>query len=359
MYKILDRYILKKYIGAFLFVMFLLTLVICLVDYSEKSEDFTDGGLSVWDAIQQYYFYYVPFLANVISPLFVFISTIYVANRLASHTEIVAMLSSGMNMSRIMLPFVVGAMLIGGVIFYSVGWMIPKANLKRIEFELKYFGENEYEVEDDVHLSLDDSTLVYAQSFRIKSNVAYQFTLERIRDKQVVRKISTYRADWDTTQGKWKLYPYTLRTFEDGVETVQKMPTIDTTINLQPIDFMSRESDYLNMTLGELKQEVQRRKERSLGMWEDYEIEYYTRFSYPVAIIILTIMGFLVSARKSRTGTAGPLVVGFALAFVYYVLLQLGKGIVGDLGMPLWAGPWIPNLIFIFVNIGLYKNIPK
>ena len=359
MFKILDRYILKKYIGAFVFVMLLLTLVICLVDYSEKAEDFADGGLTVVDAIQQYYFYYLPFLANIISPLFVFIATIYVANRLASHTEIVAMLSSGMNMSRIMLPFVIGGAIIGGVIFYSVGWVIPKANLKRINFEMKYFGENEYEVEDNIHLNLDDSTYVYAQNFRIKSNVAYQFTIERVRDKQVVAKISTYRADWDTTNLKWKLYPYTLRTYENGIEKLSKMPSIDTALNLRPIDFMSREGDFLNMTLSQLKKEVKRRKERSLGKWEDYEIEYYTRYSYPIAIIILTIMGFLVSARKSRTGTAGPLVVGFVLAFVYYVLLQLGKSIVGDFGMPLWAGPWVPNVVFIFVNIALFKNIPK
>ncbi len=359
MLKKLDIYMLKKYIAAFFFVMLLLTLVICVVDYAEKSDDFNDAGLSLLDVLKDYYLYYIPFLANIISPLFVFISTIYVANRLASHTEIIAMLSSGMNMWRIMVPFVLGGVLVGSLIFYGVGWVIPKANIKRLEFETKYLDGLDYSVGDDIHVNVNDTTYAYVQTYRHTSGTAYHFTLEQFKDKQLVRKLSTHRIDWDSVTSKWKLHPYWERTYDNGKETLKKYAKKDTLINLFPVDFQNVTGDQIYMTLGELKKEVKRRKDRSLGMWEDYEIEYHVRTAYPMAIIILTVMGFLVAARKTRNGSAGSLVVGFALAFIYYVLLQLGTGVVGGMGLPLWLGAWMPNFIFVFVNVLLYRNIPK
>ena len=358
--KILDKYIIKKYLGTFIYLVWGLCLIICVIDYSEKIDDFKDANLSFTDVVLGYYMHLIPYLANFLSPLMIFISTILVTARLAGDTEITAILAGGVSFKRIIWTYMQGAILIAGITFYEIGWVIPSSNKERINFELTYLGENKDIDVQNIHIKENDSTYVYLQDFNSSINVGYYFSLEIMDGKELRYKLSAPRANWDTTDNKWHVTNYTLRTYYNDKEQYHFFKTekiVDTEVT--PDDLGPSHNMHQAMTIPELKEFIEVETKRGTGGLEFYIMEYYERFTYPFAILILTFMGVVVSARKSREGIAKQLVIGFVLCFVYYGFLQLGRNFTQSDDLHPLLSAWVPNLVFLVAGVVLYKTVPK
>ena len=135
--KILDRYILKKFLSSYLFVVLILIAVTTLIDITEKSDDFLEHQLT-FSQIVDYYMDFIPWIANLITPITVFIAAVFVTSKLAGHTELVAVLSSGVSFRRMLIPYLIGSVLIASVSFYLNGWMIPNSDKSRVAFLVQY-----------------------------------------------------------------------------------------------------------------------------------------------------------------------------------------------------------------------------
>lgn len=359
MIRILDRYILKKYFTVFFFTVLAFILIICAIDFAEKNDDFMKHKLSYDIVFSKYYLNLVPALANYLSPLFVFISTIVVVSMMASNTEIVAILSSGVSYQRFLYPFILGAILLAGITFYLIGWTIPKSNVERVDFEVKYLKKTYRFSDRDVHFLIEPHTYAYLQSYNTDINVGYHFTLETFEGKKLVSKLKTNRIAWDSTTGKWNMSDFTIRTYNGEKEAVTRYQKSDTLLNLYPRDFGSRHNYHQTLTFPQLKNYIAEQKIRGLDNVDIYIIEYYDRLAYPFAIIIMTLMGVVISSKKSREGVAFKIVTGFLLAVAYFIFLQLGRVFVSDGNIHPMLGSWIPNLVFIVIGIYLYIKTPK
>ena len=340
---------------------FALTIVICAIDFTEKNDDFAENNAPKEAIIVDYYLNMALYLLNVASPLFVFLSTIFMTTRLASHTEIIAMLSNGVSYSRVLRMYLWGALLLALFTFLNVGYILPKANAKRIEFELTYIKNKTLTHRSHAYFYVNDSTYAYVGSYSIKDQRGYSlFTLETFNDAhELVSRLEANSIDWNPEKESWKLSSYKIRSFRNGIETIKKYPSKDTVLNLYPKDFEDQYNTEQTFTLSELLTKAEDLKRRGLEGALTCTIEYYERITYPFAIILLTLIGVIVSSRKSREGIAQQLILGVILAFSYFIFLQLGRGFVNDGSIHPLLGAWIPNIIFGGIGFLMYKQLPK
>jgi lipopolysaccharide export system permease protein len=357
--KLLDLYILKKYLKTFAFAVGMLVAVICVIDFVEKNDDFIKHSLSFGFVMRHYFLPVIPFYANLLSPITIFIATVFVTARLASHTEIVAMLSSGMSFRRLLLPYCMGALVVGLSVFGLIGWVIPIANKTRVAFEIKYVKNPYTYTGHDVHFKVAPDAFVYLGSYNNTANIGYNFVLETIRGTKLVRKVQADAISWNEKKQMWHLEQQTVRTFDGERETLTRRPARDTTLNLFPKDFASTYRIEETLTTPELNRLIQTKIERGSDDTALFLVEKYSRQAYPFAILILTVMGVIVSARKARGGVGLQIALGFALAFVYLVFVIISRGFATANTLPAWLAAWLPTLVFTGVAGVLYRFVPR
>ena len=357
--KILDKYILGKYLTTFVFVVIILVSVICVIDYTEKNEDFITKNVPLKEIFISYYLNFIPYLVNLLSPIIVFIATVFVTAKLSARTEIIAILNTGASFARLLYPYLLGSCFIAVITFYMYGWVIPKASRIRHGFENQYVRGQYYFDKRNVHLKVAPKTYVFLESYNNTINTGYQITLETIDSNKLKEKISASRFIWIVESKKWRLEYYTRHTFNGFKETESKGEYIDTTLNLTPKDFETQHMLYEQLTINELDAHVALLRERGAENVEPYLIEKYKRIAYPFAIIILTIIGVIVSAPKSREGVGLQIAMGFALSFMYILLLLVSESFAGSGFIPAYISVWIPNIIFSVIGFILYIRVPK
>ncbi len=356
--KLIDRYILKKFLGAFVFVVLVIVSVICIIDITEKNEKFISNSLS-FQQVFGYYMDFFPYIANMITPITVFIAVVFVTAKLASHTEIIAILSSGVSFVRLMVPYLIGALLIGAVSFVLTGWIIPQANKDRVAFEIAYFEKPYYFSEKNIHIKVGPELYLYIESYYNQSNKGNKFTLERIEGTQLLEKLSADALLWDSENERWKLNNWKIRKFEGFIEKVSFGEEMDTTLNIHPKDFENSYRLYETFTITELDQFIKELRSRGADNIEIYQIEKYFRFTSPFTVIILTFIALIVSARKIRGGAGFQIALGFLIAFIYIIFYIFTRSIAEVGGMNPALAVWIPNLIFAAVGLLMYKTVPR
>lgn len=357
--KLLDKYILKKFLVTFFFVVALLVTVIVVIDYTEKNEKFVRNNVST-EMIIEYYLSFIPWIANLIAPITVFITSVLVTTGMAAKTEIVAILSGGVSFRRMMVPYLIGATVIAITSFYANGWLIPNSNKHRINFEIEYLKKPFYFNERDIHFKIAETDYLYMERYNNRSEVGYRVTMERIEDKKLKAKLTARKMTWDDSLKTWRLKNWELRTINDFGEDFDKGKSIDTLINLSPEDFENKYQLNETMNLTELNDYIGLLKLRGADDISIYENEKYIRYMLPFTAIILTFMGVSVSAEKSTRGGAGfKIALGFLIAFVFIIMFVLVKAIAEAGSMNPMLAIWIPNIIGGIATIILYRFVPK
>jgi lipopolysaccharide export system permease protein len=356
--KILDWYILKKFLTAFFFVVLIIVAIICIINLTEMNDKFIKHQLSA-STVAKYYLYYSPYIANLVSPIMVFIATVFVTSQMASHTEIIAILSSGVSFRRMMVPYLVGSALLAVLTFFLMAWIIPNSNKFRIKFELAYL-KSPYSFEgNNVHFRVAPNTFIYIQNYYSGENRGYRFSLEKIKGTQLKEKLTANYITWLPKEKKWNISDYEVHKFEGLKEEILKGKSFDTTLNLYPKDFESTYSLQESLTLPELTRYIKEQKERGKPGLEIYIIWRYTIFTYPVAIIILTIIGLIVSSRKSRGGAGFQIALGFLIAFIYIIFVVMSRSIAQAGTIDPLLAVLLPNIVFSIVGIVLYHTVPR
>lgn len=356
--KKIDWYILRKFLGSYVFVVLIIVSVVCIIDITEKNEKFIANSLDAKEVLA-YYVDYFPYVANMITPITVFIAVVFVTARLASHTEIIAILSSGVSFVRLMVPYFIGGLLIGALSFVLTGWIIPQANKDRVAFEIAYFEKPFFFSERNIHIKVGPDLYLYIESFNNRSNRGNRFTLEKIQDNNLKEKLSAEVIQWDEQAERWKLVNWKKRSFEGFLEQVTYGQEMDTALNILPKDFENTYRLYETFTITELDRYIEELRSRGADDIEVYLIEKYFRFTSPFAILILTFIGLIVSARKMRGGAGFQIALGFLIAFIYIIFFIFTRSIAEVGGMDPALAVWIPNLIFAVVGLIMYKTVPR
>lgn len=357
--KILDRYILKKFLTTFFFVVGMLVLIIVVVDITDKNEKYIKNDVPI-NEIFKYYIAFIPWIASLITPITIFITTVLVTANLAVKSEIVAILSAGISFRRMMVPYFIGACIIAGISFYLNGWLIPNSNKFRIGFEAEYLKKPLNFNEKNIHIKVGEDIYLYIQRYANHRDIGFHVTLEKMKGTKLIEKLTAKKMIWDTTIHKWKLQNWNIRKINDYKETFETGVSIDTSINVFPSDFTTNSNLNETFTNDELDDYIERQKSRGADDVKIYEIEKYVRYMLPFTAIILTFMGITVSAEKStRGGTGFKIALGFLIAFIFIILFILAKAIAGASNLNPIIAIWIPNIIGTITGIIIYQFVPK
>jgi lipopolysaccharide export system permease protein len=358
-FRILDRYIFKDFLKSFFFIVLMLTLVICMIDVVEKNDDFIKTKPGLYRILFVYYGNYIPYIANMLSPITVFIATVFMTSRLAARTEIIAMLSSGISFIRLLVPYIAGSGLIGMGTYFLIGYTIPEANKKRIAFELAYI-KNPFHFDGrNTHIKISPLSYFYIQSYNNETKEGSFCTLENVKGTQLLKKLKADRFIWQETSQRWRLENVQVFDFTRLPMPFVRIPRLDTVLPLRPKDFESQYMKYETLNNRELGNYLRELKSRGADNTESYEVEQYLRITYPFSVIILTLIGVILSARKSREGAGFQIALGFVLAFVYIIFYITSRTIAQAGSLDPLLACWLPNLVFAVIGLVLYKSVPK
>jgi lipopolysaccharide export system permease protein len=358
--KILDRYILFKFLSTLFFIVLGLTAVICVIDFTEKNDDFIRTSPGWGKIFGDYFLNFFPYMVNMLSPITIFIATVWVTSRLAARTEIVAILSSGVSFIRLLVPYVIGATIVAGFIFILNAYILPPANRTRVAFEVEYTRDPFTFDRRNIHLKVAPDTYAYLESYNISTNTGYLFTLETIKDGRLITKTKADRVIWIPTASQWRMENTVERDFlGDGTADIRFRSRADTTLRITPADFANNYLHYETLTTPELNHHISELEARGADNINPYRIEKYLRLTYPFAIIILTVIGVILSARKSREGIGFQIALAFLLAFIYILFFTMSRSIAQAGSIPPLLACWLPNIVFSLIGVVLYRTVPR
>jgi len=358
--KILDIYVIRKFLSSFFLAIGLILCIVVIFDLSEKIDDFIESGAKLDVILFDYYLNFIPYFAVLFSSLFAFIAVIYFTSRMAYNTEIIAILNSGMSFRRLLLPFLLSATFIAALSFYLSDQVIPGANKIKLDFEEQYIRKRPIRFKTkDFHRQIEPGVYMYLQSYSNVSKVGYQFTIEKFEDGELVSKMFADQIRWDTTKNKWRARRYYIRTIDGLHETVEDGPFLDTTLAIHPDDFKMRLSIVETMSLKELDKFIKKQVMQGETNITAYQIERHNRIAFPFSTFILTLIGVAVSSKKMRGGIGLQIAIGVVISFVYILFTQFSKQFaIGGL-LPVMAAVWLPNIFFSIVAIFLMRMAPK
>ncbi|NQT77682.1 MAG: YjgP/YjgQ family permease [Bacteroidetes bacterium] len=357
--KLLDIYIIKKFLGTFFYAISLLIIIVIIFDISENIDEFLEKDAPLSEIIFSYYLNFVPYFINLFVYLFTFISVIFFTSKLASNTEIVAMLSGGVSYYRFLRPYFISAIILALMSFYLGNFLIPKTNIKRREFKDKYMENLDLDKDRNIHLRIGPQTYVYLENFNSSTNVGIKFSLEEFEGNKLTYKLMADRLRWDSTENQWSIDNYIIREIGALRETIRKGQKLDTTFKLIPSDLYIKKEDFEEMNFWELRERIDEEKLKGSEKVTIYEVEKHKRIAAPFATIILTLIGVTLSSRKVRGGIGMHLGLGILFTFTYILFMQITVvfATFGDLSPFLAA--WIPNMVFAVIGLLLLKTAQK
>src|SRR5687768_2417487 len=197
--KLIDKYILKRFLSTFFFVVLILLAVITVIDLTEKMDKLAKADVTGLQ-IARYYQDFIPWIGSLITPITIFIATVYVCARMAGRTEIIAILSSGISFRRMLLPYFIGAFIVAVISFVLTGWIIPDSNKSRLAFEVQHLKGKFYFDKRNIHIQVAPSVYLYLQSYNNSTNTGYHFSIEKFEDQKLVEKLTANRIEWDTAK---------------------------------------------------------------------------------------------------------------------------------------------------------------
>jgi lipopolysaccharide export system permease protein len=362
--KKIDWYILKKFLTTFFFAIFLFAIIAVVVDVSEKTDDFVRTGLGVKKIITDYYSGFIPHIIALLLPLFVFISVIFFTSKMAGRSEIIAILASGTTYGRWLRPYWIGGILLASLLWYANQYVVPRANTIRGNFEAKYIDANNSYARlvgnsSNIYLRVDSFTYAAIYSYDTLTKRGGYVYIFRTQGTKVVENIRAEAIAWDTAVRKWRLDNVLSRKVEPLRENVTWETTRVMDFSFKPYDLSRDKYTKDKLTSPELNRFIKLEELRGSEGLNDLKVERYRREATCITVILLTLIGAVVAGRKVRGGSGVHLAVGFVTAALFIITDRFSTIFSTKGNLPPMIAAWIPNTIFLFVFIYLYRKAPK
>ena len=351
--KLLDLYILKKFLGTYFFSIILIMAIVVMFDVNEKLDAFLTAPFK--ETLGDYCLSFLPYFANQFSPLFVFIAVIFFTSKMAGNSEIIAVLSSGVSFKRLLVPYLVGASVIAALSFVLSNYAIPPTNVRRLDYTNKYVKNKKVEEGVNIQLMVSPDVVAFIGRYDAKKNTGYQFSLDKYKGKTLVSTMKAQTIIYDTLY-KWRVQNYIVRDFDGMKESMRKGASLDTVISMEPRDLIISKNDQEMLTTPELDTYVTKQKQRGVANITQFEIEKEKRYAMTAAAFILTLIGMSLSSRKVKGGMGVNIGIGLVLSFSYILFSTVTSSFaVSGITTPRIA-MWIPNAVYLIIGIVLYKR---
>jgi lipopolysaccharide export system permease protein len=357
-FSIIDWYIIKKFLGTYIFTIGLIIAITVVIDLNQKVDNFIKTSPSTYAIIFDYYLNFIPYFINLFSSLFVFIAVIFFTSKLADNSEIIALMASGLNFNRLMRPYLISATIIAICTFLLNSFIIPPGNVKRLDFENTYVRTKKVDYASNIQLEVEPGIVAYFNSFDNNTRSGRGFSLERFENKKLVSRLTAKIIRWDSLY-HWTINDYMIRDFIGMKEQITTGEKKDTILTIIPSDFLISINDSEQLTTPRLKAYIDRQKKRGIGNIQLFEIEYHKRYAMAFATFILTIIGASLSSRKIKGGMGLNIGIGMGLSFSYILFMQISSTFATSGSLSPMMAVWIPNILFAGIAAFLYSRAPR
>ncbi|WP_299271265.1 LptF/LptG family permease [uncultured Prevotella sp.] len=360
--KVLDWYIIRKFIGTYIYSIALIISISIVFDVNENLAKFSQYHAPLKAVVFDYYANFVPYFANLFSPLFVFIAVIFFTSKLASNSEIISMLAAGVSFKRLMRPYMISCVLISTLSFFLSAYIIPHGTVIRQNFETMYKNKKKNTSADNVMLQVDRGVIAYIQHYDNTMKKGYGFSLDKFENKKLVSHMTAMEAQYDTISDSkyhWTLNNWKVRELRGLKEHITSGMRRDTVIQMEPTDLVYSKGQQETFTSPELKEYISKQMDRGSSNVVQYQVEYHKRIASSFASFILTTIGLSLSSRKRKGGMGMYLGIGLALSFGYIMLQTVSSTFAINANTPPIIAAWIPNIIFAIVAYFCYKKAPN
>lgn len=364
--KILDWYIVKKFLSTFFFAIFLFAIISVVIDVGEKTDDFVKSGWTFSQIVMNYYIAFVPHIVALLFPLFVFIAVIFFTSKMAGRVEIIAILASGTSFARFLRPFFFTSLVLAGGLYYMNSYVIPIADIKVAYFvDVYVHGNSNYNklVADNnkpgLYYRVDSFSYAGIRNFDTASKSGGPFYMYRIKHDSLDYNLRATTIKWDTARKKWKLEGIFERRINGLKESIKMTPERTMNFTFRPSDLTTDEYAQNKMTTPQLERHVQMEKQRGGEDINTFEIELFRRQATPVSVIVLTMIGAIIGSKKVRGGSGAHLAIGFVAAAIFILMDRFSTIFSTKGNFPPMIAAWLPNIVFSIVAIYLYRRSPK
>ena len=360
--KKLDWYIIKKFLGYYFFSIALIISIAIVFDFNENLSKFTEHHAPARAIIFDYYANFVPYFANLFSALFVFVAVILFTTKLASNSEIIAILASGVSFKRLLRPYMITCVLLSALSFGLAAYVIPHGTVIRQNFENMYKKKTKNTSADNVQLQVDRGVIAYIQHYDDSQKRGFGFCLDKFQEKKLVSHLTAMEIQYDTISDSkyhWKLSNWKVRRLQGMKENITSGAQKDTIITMEPTDLVYSKGQQETFTSPELKEYISKQINRGSGNVVQYQVEYHKRIAFSFASFILTIIGVSLSSRKRKGGMGMALGTGLALSFGYIMLQTVSATFAIQGNFPPALAAWLPNFIYVFVAYFCYRKAPR
>ena len=361
MLKIIDKYILKRYLATFSVMLLMFIPIGIVIDVSEKVNKMIENHVA-FSAIARYYLDFTIYFANLLFPIFLFLSVIWFTSKLANNTEIIAILSSGISFSRFMRPYIIGATIISALALLMTIFLVPKASAGFKSFRYTYLttdGVNDMRNNSDVFRQISKDEYIFVSNFNEISKMAFNFSMEKFDGDKLKYKLIANRIKWNVKDSTYTLFNYSKRKigkFGDSIESGEKKDTVFNfdLEDLTPVVFIAE-----TLPLDDLNKFIDKEKARGSSNINFYLVVLYKKYSIPVSAFILTIIAVAVSSMKRRGGMGTNLAIGIILAFAFVFLDKVFGVLAEKSAAPPLLAVWTPNIVFGILAIFLLRNAKR
>ena len=360
--KILDWYIIRKFIGTYFYSIALIISISIVFDINENLAKFTQYHAPLKAIVVDYYMNFVPYFANLFSPLFVFIAVIFFTSKLAGNSEVISMLAAGVSFKRLMRPYMVSAALISAMTFFLGAYVIPKGTIIKQNFETMYKNKKRNTSSENVQLQVGKGVIAYIQHYDNNLKKGYGFCLDKFENKKLVSHMTASEIQYDTISDSkyhWKARNWRIRQLKGMRETITSGSVKDTVVMMEPTDLVFSKGQQETFTSPQLKEYISKQIDRGSSNVVQYEVEYHKRIATSFASFILTTIGLSLSSRKRKGGMGLYLGIGLALSFAYIMLQTVSATFAINADTPPILAAWIPNIIFTVVAYFCYRKAPN
>lgn len=343
--KLIDFYIVKRYLGTFLVMILMFIPIGIMVDLAEKVDKIKEKEVP-FPEIVSYYIDFTWYFANLLFPIFVFLSVIWFTSKLANNTEVIAILSSGISFQRFLRPYLIAASCIS-VFFFLVGmFVVPKSNLGFNEFRYKYLVRTQERETATLFQQINDNEFIYVSSYNPIRKRGTQFTLEHFDDNILKFKIQANSIRWVELDSTFRLENYRMRIINDTDEVFLRSPRKDTLFDfaiedLAPLNYKAETLNY-----GELNRFIADERQRGSVLINNHLLVRHKRWSLPLASFALTIIGVAVASFKRRGGMGMNLAFGITLGFLFIFFDKVFGVLVNKSSFSPAVAAWLPLLLF-------------
>ncbi|UPQ78576.1 LptF/LptG family permease [Flavobacterium azooxidireducens] len=357
--KIIDKYILKRYLATFTVMLLLFIPIGIVIDVAEKINKILESKVP-FSAVAMYYLDFTVYFANLLFPIFLFLSVIWFTSKLANNTEIIAILSSGISFSRFLRPYIMGASIVSVFALLAGFFIVPKASKGFNDFRYTYLKNNrEIRQNSNVFRQISDDEFLYVSNFNSVSKTAFNFTLEKFKEEKLEYKITANRLKWNEKDSTYTMFNYQKRTVGPLGDVLEKLEKKDTVFSfdledLTPVIYIAE-----TLTLPDLVRFIDKEKARGNANINTYLVVLYRKYSLPVAAFILTIIAVAVSSMKRRGGMGVNLAIGIVIAFTYIFFDKIFGTMAEKSSIPPFVAVWFPNFVFGLLAIYLLRNAKR